>query len=375
MEKFITREWAELISKPITIGAQEQKVFNHANLPVVKDELSITLRLKLQDYASDCPTIFHKGTDDLIRTPGLGLSENKLYARFTGNWDNNAGIMRVSDELLLQKWYHIAYTLSDPEKRLDIYVDGEWVGYYSIQDVKKQRVIFNDGPLHIGQAFSRDGFNGEISNVHYFNWRLTPGEIKKDIFTGLRKNEEGTIYYIVSKGNPELGLSFDDESFNDESSDDESFEDESFDDESFDKKSLNNDSTILKLRPFKNNINAQWKILRINNSDDYSSLADKPPIRDVILINKGTGKSMKYRNQVSGTEITQVDLAEADNSCILWTIGTMQCDGNRNIRPNNNEFISLDGWTGNLVDGCEVRLHPIHGGSNQMWTFQQVPSD
>ncbi|RIB24088.1 hypothetical protein C2G38_737597 [Gigaspora rosea] len=175
--------------------------------------------------------------------------------------------MRVGDELLLQKWYHIAYTLSDPEKRLDIYVDGEWVGHYSIQDVKKQSVIFNDGPLYIGQAFSRDGFNGEISNVHYFNWCLTLGEIKKDIITGLRKNEEYTFYYIISKGNPDLGLSFDGESFNDESSDDESFEDESFDDESFDEKSFDNDSTILKLRPFKNNINAQWKILRINNSD------------------------------------------------------------------------------------------------------------
>ncbi|RIB12804.1 hypothetical protein C2G38_1785373 [Gigaspora rosea] len=255
--------------------------------------------------------------------------------------------MRVGDELLLQKWYHIAYTLSDPKKRLDIYVDGEWVGHYSIQDVKKQRVIFNDGPLYIGQAFSRDGFNGEISNFHYFNWCLTPGEIKKDIFTGLRKNEEDTFYYIVSKGNPDLGLSFDD------------------------------DSTILKLRPFKNNINAQWKILRINNSDDYrySSLADNPPIKDVILINKGTGKSMKYRNHECGTEITQVDLAEADNNCILWLISGKQNDGTRAIRVNNNEFISLDSWTGNLVDGCEVRLHPIHGGNNQMWTFQQVPSD
>ncbi|CAG8604992.1 10841_t:CDS:2, partial [Gigaspora rosea] len=138
---------------------------------------------------------------------------------------NNTGIIRVGEELLLQKWYH---TLSDPEKRLDIYVDG------------------------------------------------------KDIFTGLCKSEVYTFYYIISKENQDLGLSFDDESFNDESSDDESFEDESFDDESFDEKSFDNDSTILKLRPFKN-----------DNSDDYSSLADNLPIKDVILINKGTGK---YRN-------------------------------------------------------------------------------
>ncbi|CAG8790223.1 17512_t:CDS:2, partial [Dentiscutata erythropus] len=296
-------------------------------------------------YASDCLTIFHKGkdkcTDDFIRTPGLWLSKKKLHARFTGNWDNDAGIMGVGDELSLQKWYHITYTLSDPEKRLDIYVDGEWVGYYSIQDVKKQNVIFNDGPLYIGQAFSCDGFDGEISNVHYFNWRLTPEEVKKDLLRGLRKNEEDTFYYI------------------------------SFDDKSFDDNSI----SILKLRPFKNNTNAQWKVLRIDNYYGYPSLTDNSPIKDVVLINKGTGKAMKYRNKETGTEITQVDLAEADNNCILWSIGSKQNDGTRAMHLNNNESMSLDGWTGNLVDGCEARLFPTHNGSNQLWTFEQVLCD
>ncbi|RIB12803.1 concanavalin A-like lectin/glucanase domain-containing protein, partial [Gigaspora rosea] len=322
---------AVLISKPITLGAREQEVFNHADLPVVKDELSITLRLKLQDYTSSCFMIFHKGTDDLIRTSGLWLSENKLHARFTGNWDNNEGIMRVDDELLLQKWYHIAYTLSDPEKRLDLYVNGEWVGYYSIQDVKKQRVIFNDGPLYIGQAFSRDGFNGEISNVRYFNWRLTPEEVKKDLSAGLRKNED--IFYIY---------------FDDEGSDEENLGDENLMlkvlmmrvliIKKLDKKVDDNSASILKLRSFKNNTKA-----------------------DIILINKATGKVI---NQENGTEITQVDLAEADNNCILWTLGSKQNDGTRSIHPNKNEHMSLD-----------VRFFPTHGGSNQLWTFQQVLSD
>ena len=67
----------------------------------------------------------------------------------------------ISDGLLLNKWYHIAYTLSEPQKRLDIYVDGEWVGFYGIQDVKTQKVSFNSGPLHIGRKFVK-GFDGEI---------------------------------------------------------------------------------------------------------------------------------------------------------------------------------------------------------------------
>ena len=84
-----------------------------------------------------------------------------MHARFTGNWDWNLGIDEVDDGLLLNKWYHLTYTLSDPEKRLDVYINGEWTEFYSIQKVKTQKVLFNDGPLHIGKAFS-DGFDGEI---------------------------------------------------------------------------------------------------------------------------------------------------------------------------------------------------------------------
>ena len=70
--------------------------------------------------------------------------------------------MGIGDGLLLNRWYHITYTLSDSEKRLDVYMDGEWIGYYSIQNVKTQKIIFNDGPFYIGHAFSWNGFNGEI---------------------------------------------------------------------------------------------------------------------------------------------------------------------------------------------------------------------
>jgi hypothetical protein len=62
MRKFVVREWAELISEPVTFGYQDQRVFRHADLPAVIDELSVTLRLKLQSYThGGWTTIFHKG--------------------------------------------------------------------------------------------------------------------------------------------------------------------------------------------------------------------------------------------------------------------------------------------------------------------------
>ncbi|PKY52746.1 concanavalin A-like lectin/glucanase [Rhizophagus irregularis] len=181
MLKFAVKEWAELISGPISMGEQDQRVFAHADLPAVNDKLSITLRLKIHKY-SNWPIIFHKGTEFIIRTPILQLVSNKsvLHARFSGNWDSNVGIEVPDDGLLLNKWYHIAYTLSDPEKRLDIYVDGEWIGFYGITNVKVHKVVFNDGPLHIGRSENNLGINGEISNFRYFNWRLSPEEVMED---------------------------------------------------------------------------------------------------------------------------------------------------------------------------------------------------
>ncbi|GES75956.1 glycosyltransferase family 39 protein [Rhizophagus clarus] len=188
MVKYVVREWAELISDPISLEIKDQRVFEHADLPVVSDKLSVTLRLKIRSHTSGLATILQKGTGKTVRTPGLWLSANKstLNPRFSGNWRDSVG-MDISDGLSLNKWYHIAYTLSEPEKRLDLYKDGDWVGFYGINDVKTQKIVFNEGPLHIGRAFSYNGFDGEISNVRYFNWRLSPEEVKEDFFNVFQK--------------------------------------------------------------------------------------------------------------------------------------------------------------------------------------------
>lgn len=60
MKKFVAREWSELISDAIVLRDQDQRIFNHADLPLVKDKLSVTLRLKLHSHTA-VTTIFHKG--------------------------------------------------------------------------------------------------------------------------------------------------------------------------------------------------------------------------------------------------------------------------------------------------------------------------
>ncbi|CAG8627774.1 14052_t:CDS:2 [Dentiscutata erythropus] len=178
----VYEEWVEIISNPVTFGYQEGQVVQHADLPVVKDELSIALRIKLHHHASDWASSYNeKHTENFICTPGLWFTSQKsaLYARFTGSWNADVGIM-TTDERLLQKGYHIAYTLSDPKKRLDIYINGELAGFFCIHDVKRQNILFNDGPLYIGKSPFHAGFNGEISNFRYFNWQLSADEVSED---------------------------------------------------------------------------------------------------------------------------------------------------------------------------------------------------
>ncbi|RIB22388.1 hypothetical protein C2G38_1000146 [Gigaspora rosea] len=81
---------------------------------------------------------------------------------------------------LLNRWYHIAYTLSNPDKRMNFYIDGEWVGSFSMTNIQVESFIFNEGPLFIGKHLEWKGFTGQISNFRYYNFRLSHSEVLID---------------------------------------------------------------------------------------------------------------------------------------------------------------------------------------------------
>ena len=60
MIKFAVKEWAELISDPISFGERDQRVFKHSELPTVNNKLSVTLRLKIRSHGSSWAAIFRK---------------------------------------------------------------------------------------------------------------------------------------------------------------------------------------------------------------------------------------------------------------------------------------------------------------------------
>ncbi|CAH1767836.1 14457_t:CDS:2, partial [Entrophospora sp. SA101] len=141
----------------LTLTPPTNRIINHNELPLVKDELSITLKINLMSHDVGWAAVFHKGRAKYTeRTPSLWLTpENSaLYPRYTTNIEMSRGI--------------------------DGILDGKWVGFSSIILVQNQFVIFNDAPLYIGNDTYYNGINGQISNFRYYNFALSRGEVEMD---------------------------------------------------------------------------------------------------------------------------------------------------------------------------------------------------
>ncbi|CAG8470015.1 concanavalin A-like lectin/glucanase domain-containing protein [Gigaspora rosea] len=178
------RTYRELITEPVLFTPEYNRVINHSELPVVIDELSITLKLYIGRH-NESYQIFCKGKTRASRAPELWLNRDNSTPSlgFSITGDSFVWIKLVGYEFQLYRWYHIAYTLSDSEKRIYFYIDGKWIGSYSIIMIQCQSFIFNDEPLYIGKHPLWSGFLGQISNFRYYNFRLSHEEVLMD-YTG-----------------------------------------------------------------------------------------------------------------------------------------------------------------------------------------------
>lgn len=61
MKKFAVNEFYEIVSEPKTMRPGDQIVVQHSDLPVVENELSVSLWLKLKSHVSDWAIVFQKG--------------------------------------------------------------------------------------------------------------------------------------------------------------------------------------------------------------------------------------------------------------------------------------------------------------------------
>ncbi|KAF0557273.1 concanavalin A-like lectin/glucanase [Gigaspora margarita] len=83
---------------------------------------------------------------------------------------------------------------------MNFYMDGEWVGSFSIKYIQGQSFIFNDGPLYIGWHRWK-GFTGQISNFRHYNFRLSYSDVLMDYSgedpTKHNDNDESSKKYFI----------------------------------------------------------------------------------------------------------------------------------------------------------------------------------
>ncbi|RIB28090.1 hypothetical protein C2G38_2028819 [Gigaspora rosea] len=163
--KVLTKEvdsnnYLEIFSGP-TYFPTNKTTIQPNELLYVTNELSVMFQLNLEKHNSNWISIFLKGEDaQQARNPALWLTPNYSQpypvCSVNGNWDKH---ITAETKIELNKWYHIAYTLSEPQKRMELYVDGELVGYTDAKDI-----IFNEFPLKIGHSDRFTDFQGQMSN-------------------------------------------------------------------------------------------------------------------------------------------------------------------------------------------------------------------
>lgn len=67
IQQVVSGEFRELISDPISFTTQDSQIVQNADLPMVKDEVSLTLNLKILSHNPNWACVFHKGISSLMR--------------------------------------------------------------------------------------------------------------------------------------------------------------------------------------------------------------------------------------------------------------------------------------------------------------------
>ncbi|RIB20786.1 hypothetical protein C2G38_2140995 [Gigaspora rosea] len=178
-ELSVSNDYLEIFSGPLDFPTHK-KTIQHDKLPSVTNELSVVLELNLDKHNSENWTpIFHKGQDTHTLSPTLWLTPNESEAYPMCSMDDNTKNIIVSGiKFELNKWYHIAYTLSELQGRMEFYVNGKLVGFETNEETR--HIVFNTFPLKIGHSDGYTDFQGQMSNFRYYNVCLSSDEIAKD---------------------------------------------------------------------------------------------------------------------------------------------------------------------------------------------------
>ena len=135
--------------------------------------------------------IFHKGNSNLEKTglnfpnnaPGLYLAPNTNSLVVMMNTFNVINEEIIIPDVPLNKWFNVIIRCKNTT--LDVYANGTIIRSVNLVGVPKQ----NYGDVYVGM---NGGFDGNISNLWYYNYALGTAAIQKIVRDGPNTNMIGT---------------------------------------------------------------------------------------------------------------------------------------------------------------------------------------
>lgn len=128
--------------------------------------------------------VFHKGNNNIDQTVGLN-SPNNSPGLYINKSDNALNIIMntftsISETITVpniprNKWINVIIRCQN--RKIDVYINGLIAQSYELSSVPKQ----NYGNVYVSQ---NGGFPGYISNLWYYNYALTIGEIQRLNYSG-----------------------------------------------------------------------------------------------------------------------------------------------------------------------------------------------
>jgi len=133
---------------------------------------SYTSWIKIDDFAyryGQQKVIFNKGNEDLsTMCPALLIDANTNSLIVKLDTFGGTEVVPVPN-IPAKKWIHVALAID--QDAMDIYINGRLYLHHSLTQMPKQ----NNAVVTTGVA---GGFDGKISNLQYYNYFLTPDNVK-----------------------------------------------------------------------------------------------------------------------------------------------------------------------------------------------------
>lgn len=145
---------------------------------------SLWINIDSIDFKSDTySTIFYKGNNNVneeglnfpVNAPGLYLKPRSNNMFLIMNTFTNINEEIEIPDIPLNKWINVVIRCQN--RTLDVYINGTITRSLELSDVPKQ----NYGDVYVG---TNGGFDGNISDLIYFNYALGPGQISSLVSKG-----------------------------------------------------------------------------------------------------------------------------------------------------------------------------------------------